>query len=255
MGVTKFGFICTIAQTGGSVKRSKRTTADNTTYVFVDDPGKLDVYGTDGDSISKKTRLYMREHFRGVVLPLGKSKGAYVRSDGINEYTNPVFILSSTNYESKLRAATELQNLLESSEFLNWKADDGRHADAVRGWNNWLTRYAVQDPRTNEIRAFEGEVRIKRIAKGDVFYDITKIREITNSNMGQSMIADAQYVAVGDNFSIVQDGSSVKRSKRTDGLSGCDIMMQAFESVTANDAERETLAKYQSQIETLDVKR
>ena len=38
---------------------------------------------------------------------------------------------------------------------------------------------------------FKGTVKIKRIARGDCFYDITEIENITNDNIGQSIINNA----------------------------------------------------------------
>jgi len=199
----------------GGTMFSKRVTTNGTQYVHIDNPKALDAYGTAGDSISRKTRLYMRDRYRGIVLPVGNTKAAYVRSESVNEYTNPVATIGNDEYEFKMRAVTELENLLASSSFVRWNADDGRHKDAVRGWNTWLTRYAIKDPNTNAIRVFEGQVKIKRIARGDVFYDITKIKEITNGVMGQSIIADAQ--SIGATQIVAQNQPGVKmKSVRTD---------------------------------------
>jgi len=43
-------------------------------------------------------------------------------------------------------------------------------------------------------------LKIKRISRGDIFYDITHIKNITNGIMGQSIIADAQSIDDGNSI-------------------------------------------------------
>ena len=177
------------------VRFSIRELEDGTKYTAISARDIGTNATTDADSIAKRTRLFMRERFRGIVLPVGRTKKAYIRSEAINEYTNPAATISTEAYNSKMLAATELDNLLKASEFIRWNPDDGRHKDAVRGWNTWRTRFAVYNSEIEDISVFEGEVKIKRIARGDVFYDITKIKNITNGIMGQSIKKDAQSIS------------------------------------------------------------
>ncbi len=58
------------------------------------------------------------------------------------------------------------------AQFVKHEADDGRHPDAVRGWDKYKT-YFTFDGKT----IFEGEISIKLLKKGDLFYDITKIKD------------------------------------------------------------------------------
>ena len=44
------------------------------------------------------------------------------------------------------------------------------------------------------IRAYSGEIQIKLIQRGDCFYDITKIKDITNGTAGQALIKTAGSV-------------------------------------------------------------
>ena len=71
-----------------------------------------------------------------------------------------------------MRAGTELDNLLEVAQFVKHEADDGRHPDAVRGWDKYKTYFTI-DGKT----IFEGEISIKLLERGDLFYDITKIKD------------------------------------------------------------------------------
>ena len=76
----------------------------------------------------------MRQHFRGVVLPLGKTKGAYIRSDGINEYTNPAKYLSEEDYSSKMLAATELDGVDFGYDTADVLADLGYSEAEIKGF-------------------------------------------------------------------------------------------------------------------------
>lgn len=151
------------------VQFQTRRLPDGTAYVAIAASNIGTANTTTYDSLSRRTRIYMRERFRGVVLPIGKTRKAYIRSESINEYTNPAATITTEAYNSKMLAATELDNLLKASEFVKWNPDDGRHKDAVRGWNTWKTRFAVYDKASKDVIVFEGEVKIKRIARGDVF--------------------------------------------------------------------------------------
>ena len=120
--------------------------------------------------------------------------------------------IDSEAYESKMLAATELENLLKGSKNLRWMTDDGCHKEAVRGWTSWKTTFAVRDAQTNTVNVYEGEVKIMHIARGDVFHDITQIKNVTNDTIGQSIQMDAK--SVGDITSVAQPGESVKFSLR-----------------------------------------
>ena len=123
------------------------------------------------DSISRKARIYLNKKFKGVVLPVGKTKNVYIRKEGINETTNPAKRLDNSDYRGKMFAMTELDNLLRSSSYLGWTKDDGRHPDVIR-WIKYRTTFLFTDE-SGMNQVIQGVVKNKRIAKGDCFYDIT----------------------------------------------------------------------------------
>ena len=55
---------------------------------------------------------------------------------------------------------------------------------------------------------FEGDIQIMRMARGDLFHDITKIKDITNDTIGQSITMDAKFA--GDDAIVAQPDDSVK---------------------------------------------
>ena len=162
------------------------------------------------DSLARKARLYLKKKFRGVVLPLGKTKSVYIRTEGINETTNPAKVLSDSDYRGKMLALTELDNLLKSSEYIGWEPDDGRHPD-VKRWIKYRTYFLFLDEYKNS-QVIRGVVRIKRINRGDCYYDITEIENITNGNLGQSIIEyAAQSISDVSDTIVNQKNSGVNR--------------------------------------------
>ncbi len=76
-----------------------------------------------GESLSAKVRNYLKQ-FRGTVLPLGTTDKAYMRREAEGEYTNPAKLLSVQDYEGKLNAAAEFENLLSAATFLRHESDN-----------------------------------------------------------------------------------------------------------------------------------
>ena len=142
------------------------------------------------DSISRKARLFLNKRYKGIVLPVGRTKNVYIRKEVINETTNPAKKIENSDFRGKMLAITELDNLLKSSKYLGCKKDDGRHPD-VKRWINYRTTFLFIDE-NGKNQVIQGTIRIKRIARGDCFYDITEIKNITNDNIGQSIINAAE---------------------------------------------------------------
>ena len=191
-----------------NVRFSLREDDNGTQYTLID-AKDITVEGmNENDSLPKRARAYMREHFRGAVLPVGKTKRAYMRREAEGEYTNPAKGIDDKTYNDKLLAVTELQNMLKGSKFLHWSSDRGTHKDAVRGWNYYETIFAIKDD-DGKTKVYRGEVLIKRIVRGDVFYDITKIKEITDGHIGRGVAAHAESTGDSVNGSIIQNDGKV----------------------------------------------
>ena len=93
-----------------------------------------------------------------------------------------------------------------------------------------------------------------RITRGDVFHDITKIKDITNSNMGQSISANAQSAgnAYGNisasNNSISNSAGSVntKYSQWDEGVSDRELLLDAATEENASEAVLAYARKYRA---------
>ncbi len=188
------------------VKYSLMSTPDGNMFTVISKDSIDSLMAQKGNTLPAKVRSYFRK-YRNTVLNLGNESKAYIRRESENEYTNPAKRLSDDIFDSKLKASSELENLLSASEFSRHSADDGRHPDAVRGWDYYDTVFAV--PTENGYRIYSGEVSVKLISRGDCFYDITKIKDITDGTDGQAYLKAA--ISEGNVFdnSIPQHSSNV----------------------------------------------
>lgn len=203
---------------GGEVKYSKKVADNGEKFVLIDKASIENLDNYPGDSLAAKVRSYLKQ-FRGTVLPLGSTDKAFMRREAEGEYTNPAKKVDEATYKDKLTAAAEFENLLESATFLRHENDNGRHPDAVRGWNYYNIYYVIPSEE-GQFKAYSGEIQIKLISRGDCFYDITKIKDITDGTAGQALIKAAGSVSDISNNSITDStkkvNSEIKFSRKPD---------------------------------------
>ena len=218
-------------ESGTKKKKYLIIESGNEKFVAIEPDSITNLNQFAGESLAAKVRNYLKQ-YRGTVLPLGSTDKAYMRREAEGEYTNPAKELSDTDYTSKLNAASEITNLLSSATFVRHENDNGRHKDATRGWNYYELKYVI--PTSEGLRAYQGEVQIKLIERGDVFYDITKIKDITSGTAGQALIKAAGSAYGVSNNSIPQSGKkstvSAKKSHNID--------TEATEQAARESAER-----------------
>lgn len=141
-------------------------------YVRVDTDQDL-FEGKDPKEWAKIARQYIQAKFQGTVLPVGRESSAYVSGDAKAEYAHPANRRMDQNARNaKMRAATELDNLLRTAKEPTQVPDDGRHPEATGGWTHYTVRFQVGD------KMFTGVVDIMNTSNGRRFYDITKIKEL-----------------------------------------------------------------------------
>lgn len=181
-------------------------------FVAIEDKSVDDLMNQPGDSIPAKVRSFMKQ-YRGTVLPLGSTDKAYMRREAEGEYTNLAKVVEEAAYQDKMKAASELTNLLSASKYLRHEPDNGRHADATRGWNYYDIKYVVPND-DGSLHVYSGEIQIKLIDRGDCFYDVTKIKDITNSSAGQALIKAAGSVRNAFVNSIPQTAEKINTSTK-----------------------------------------
>lgn len=166
------------AMDSGDVRYSIQQDAEGTPFVQVD----TDQHLFDGMSISemqKKAQQIIRERFAGKVMAVEKNR-AYIPTTSAKEYAFPANRrMNEEAKAAKMRASSELDNLLSASRYLRHDSDDGRHAKATGGWDVYETVFKVGD------QFFTGEVKIMQTERGSLFYDITQIKK-TSRNGGQT---------------------------------------------------------------------
>lgn len=185
-----------------------KTDSDTGEQFVVVEPSSIhELMKYDGNTLSAKVRNYLKQ-YRGTVLPLSTDGRVYMRREGEGEYTNPAKVLSEEAYQGKLNAASEFQNLLSSSKFVRHQADDGRHPDAVRGWDYYELKYVIPIDEKN-VKAYKAEIQVKLLSRGNCFYDITKIEDITDGTAGQALIQAAGSVYKSSANSIPDSSENV----------------------------------------------
>lgn len=152
-------------------------------------------------------RVILRE-FVGKTLPMGSEDLAKVPLKAAGEYAYPAHrpIAENAN-QAKMRASTELNNLLEVSEFSHWGRDLKKHPEATLGFDYYKTKFEVGG------HLFEGLINIANSENGRVFYDVTKIEEIpgTIKKRATPMAQSASDSGDLSGESVSQDQPNVKQ--------------------------------------------
>ena len=177
------------------------------------DGEKVTVIDTDQDrfegvpvsAYSAVARRILLEKFKGQVLPLGENDLARFKAKQSGEYAYPSKPLDvhSVEYEAKMRAAAELDNLLETAEYSHWAKDQKHHPEATLGFDYYKVKFAAGG------HLFEGLANIANSEKGRILYDITKIKEIPASSGKYATLLAQSTSTFGNlnNDSIAPDGA------------------------------------------------
>ena len=235
-----------------------RTTDSGTKYALVtEDISKVEVPGKPDASLGAKARYILNEIFRNTVLQAGENDRVYVNKRGINEYSNPAKTIPNDVYAAKMGAAPELDNLLKTATNVSYKADDGRHPDAVRGWKYYDVLFAVKNSNAeNGYSVFDGKLNVKRIAKGELFYDITGIKEVTEGNIGQNILSSISAESSGDSNSIfdIAENVNTEFELRSDEnqFNPRKELSNLFMQIAQNEQETKSLRSYQAAIHELN---
>ena len=157
------------AETTADTEKAGRFSIQNGKVVIDTDQHIFD--GVDRKDYGRTVRTYMRLHFRGKEVG-----GTTFTRIGESEYTNSQYSKRQYNqqngtYEAKMRASTELDNMLRISDYIGH--EDAQHPHEYNG--KGYDRYSVQFEIGGE--NFSGELLV---AIGDndrrIFYDVVKIK-------------------------------------------------------------------------------
>ena len=250
--------IGTFDRNNPDIRYELRTTDSGTKYALVtEDISKVEVPGKPDASLGAKARYILNERFRNTVLQVGENDRVYVNKRGTKEYASPAAAISADVYAAKMGAAPELDNLLKTATNVSYKADDGRHPDAVRGWKYYDVLFAVKNSNAeNGYSVFDGKLNVKRIAKGDLFYDITGIKEVTGGITGQNILSSISADSSGDSNSIfdIAENVNTEFELRSDEnqFDPRKELSNLFMQIAQNEQETKSLRSYQAAIHELN---
>ena len=223
---------------------SLKVLPDGRKYVEVDTDQQI-FEGVDIKDYPKLIVRYITQRFRGKVI--GTQNRAYVDKRAANEFAHPAnHSLNEKIYEAKARTATELDNLMDAGRYIGHFEDNGRHADALGGWDRYEAIVKVNDA------FYEGQINIMILGDGRRrFHDFTKIRDVSaalqdrnalrRDNVSDNSISKtAENSNTNKNFSLKNvdtDMTEMQREeKKTESASSS--------SVENNDAQTETPYAY-----------
>ena len=162
--------------------------------------------GLAPDQMRSVARDLIIDRFSG--KPIGIDNKAYVNNQTAKEYAYPSVFISGDEAEAKMRASTELDNLIDAGSYLRHEEDgqDGHyHDNVVGGFDYYNTIFKVGN------RYFEGEVNIANLNKGKKLHDVTKIKDITQditSSYGSN--PKSRFLRNASMESVTQDAPGVK---------------------------------------------
>lgn len=201
---------------GSNVESRFSIQTDNRGNKYVRVDTDQDIF--EGKTIKEQTKIaqdYILNNFREKGL-LKDNNSINVSRKTANEYTHPKNGLDNTTYSSKMKASTELDNLLEISQFVKSEPDDGRHIFAKNGWDYYETVFKVGN------KTYSGLLNIAKGEKGKLLYDITNIKErasnysvktvsVANSSINNSISAS------NNNVNTINNNNSMQESENNSG--------------------------------------
>lgn len=186
---------------------------------------------------AKIARREILNHFKGQVLPLGENDLARITSKTASEYAYPNRALSDLKHNAKMRASTELDNLLRTAEYVYSAEDSKNHSEATMGFDYYKAKFVVDG------HTFEGLLNIATSEKGRILYDITKIEEVSDSNGSATrMVADPSHASVGDfaGTNIAQSDPNFKYTQKNSFDSGKSYLsLVGLDPIAAGQMQRQ----------------
>ncbi len=209
----------------GEVRYSIQKMPDGTQYVEVDTD--QDIFdGVDLKDYPRIVAKYIRDHFRGTPI----QPGIIANRRSSNEYAGRRGYMTDDVYEAKVRAATELDNLMAISVLIADRvSDDGTHPEAVNGWSYYRTIFKVNG------RWFEGTMNIMNRQYYSVFYDMKSIKDITGARSASNRITTGN-VFTG---SVAQNQTGINGQNGQNGVrkSMTALDQEYMDAVEAGDME------------------
>ena len=167
------GSINTVGTDADGVKYSLKSFENGVRFVDVQTDQHLFDELSDNDKGRMATKI-IKERFAGKVV--GRDNKVFVNGRSAAEYGHPTKRISGVEYDAKMRASTELDNLIDAGRNFRTEPDgrDGHiHPQATGDFKYFDTIFKVGE------EYFEGIINILPNKRGDLLTDITQIKNIT----------------------------------------------------------------------------
>ena len=164
-----------ISQNNENVRFSIKRDADGKKVVVVDTDQGIFV-GVNEKNYARAAKQYIDENFRNQSLPLSEYGAVYLDKTGSGKYLYSGQKLDTKTNRAKMKAATELDNLLEASEWIRSSEDRKAHKFASLGFDYYRTIFIVDG------QVFEGIIDIGISSKGATYYGMTNIKKVTSDS-------------------------------------------------------------------------
>lgn len=242
-------------------KFSVETAEDGQKYVLIDQQqGRF--IGLNNREAEKLALEIIQEEFSGQTIPLGEYAAVTIRQqdnwkahrsgdryDGARKYVHDGTYYENSVFQAKMRAAANLDEMLEAAEYVGHSEDHKNHTFATDGFDYYKTTFVVGG------RVFEGTFNIGLSDMGATFYGMTKITQVTNyGTFASALVTDAQP-NYGDlrNSRVARNAESVKQ-KNSEVVDEADRKAAQFaiirDSNAADDAYH-TWIRSAAEIKTL----
>ena len=187
---------------------SLREMDDGTKYVYLDTDQEI-FNNADIKEYPRIIEKYITNKFKGQIV--GTENRAYVDRRTAKEYAHPANKnIAEELYAAKGRSAPELDNLMDAAVFYLHQADDGRHPEAVNGWDRYKTIIYVP----NTQRYYEGMISIEKVAKGDRFHDFTQLKDVTDAMQGRNASRATGNIP-NENIPDIQENNNAQSGTRS----------------------------------------
>lgn len=158
---------------GGRMQYSLRSFDDGMRFVDVQ-ANQTEFDGLSEAEMMNKARDIIKQKFQGKVV--GIDNTAFVNGAGAREYSRPAVVMrNAETKEAKMRAAGELDNLLDAGVYIGEEEDgrDGHKHKNTDAFTYYRTVFKVGNS------YFEGVVNVANVKGRRLFKDVTKIKNIT----------------------------------------------------------------------------
>lgn len=214
-------------------KFSLRMGEDGVLFVEVDTDQSL-FDGMTTEEMQKTARDIIKNRFKGKVI--GREYKAYVTKTTAEHYAYPANRrMDEVQKQDKMRSAPELDLLIAASRYRENVPDDGRHPSATGGLDKLDTRFKVGE------HIYDAEVTVLVTDRGKILYDITKLKDITEREIGLTQSAAETSSDVFRN-SIREDSANVNVD--SDGNELTESQMKFFKNSRVRDKDGNLLVMY-----------